>query len=72
MENKTAAGAYMLNAALAKAGLPTDITVVALPLDEHLTAWRESQVDALVTFDPVLQVLRAKARRCCLTQRHPQ
>lgn len=31
-----------------------------LPLDEHLTAWRESQVDALVTFDPVLQVLRGE------------
>lgn len=65
---QTAVGAYMLNAALAKAGLrTTDITVVPLPLDEHLTAWRESQVDALVTFDPVLQVLRGKARRCCLT-----
>ena len=51
----------MLNAALANAGLrTTDITVVPLPLDEHLTAWRESQVDALVTFDPVLQVLRGE------------
>ena len=58
---QTAVGAYMLNAALAKAGLrTTDITVVPLPLDEHLTAWRESQVDALVTFDPVLQVLRGE------------
>ena len=46
-------------------GCAPDITVVPLPLDEHLTAWRESQVDARVTFDPVLQVLRGEARRCC-------
>lgn len=57
---QTAVGAYMLHAALSKAGLrSTDITVVPLPLDEHLPAWREGQVDALVTFDPVLQVLRS-------------
>lgn len=56
---QTAVGAYMLQAALDKAGLKsTDITVVPLPLDEHLPAWRENRVDALVTFDPVLQVLR--------------
>lgn len=56
---QTAVGAYMLHAALEKAGLrSSDITVVPLPLDEHLAAWRDGQVDALVTFDPVLQILR--------------
>jgi NitT/TauT family transport system substrate-binding protein len=58
---QTAVGAYMLNAALGKAGLRSgDITVVPLPLDEHLAAWREGHVDALVTFDPVLQGLRGR------------
>ena len=57
---QTAVGAYMLNAALAKAGLRTTDITSAPALDEHLTAWRESQVDALVTFDPVLQVLRGE------------
>lgn len=58
---QTAVGAYMLHAALEKAGLRSgDITVVPLPLDEHLSAWRDGEVDALVTFDPLLQVLRGR------------
>ena len=31
--------------------------IVALPIDEHLGAWRSGQVDALVTFDPIRQAL---------------
>lgn len=61
---QTAVGAYMLHAALGKAGLrSTDITVIPLPLDEHLSAWKDRQVDALVTFDPVLQVLRGSGAK---------
>lgn len=67
---QTAVGAYMLQAALRKAGLASaDITVVPLPMDEHLSAWRDGRVDALVTFDPVLQVLRGSGAKVLFDSR---
>lgn len=58
---QTAVGAYMLHAALSSAGLtPQDIHIIPLPLDEHVVAWENQQVDALITFDPVRQKLHAQ------------
>ena len=55
---QTAVGAYMLQAALEQAGMQaSDVSVVPLPLDEHLSAWHGRRVDAVVTFDPVRQTL---------------
>jgi len=55
---QTAVGAYMLQAALQQAGMQaSEVSVVPLPLDEHLAAWRNRHVDAVVTFDPVRQML---------------
>ena len=49
-----AVGAVMLDAALRAAALSsTDIHLVPLTVDEHLAAWRDKKVDALVTFEPV-------------------
>ncbi len=55
---QTAVGAYMLDAALQRAQLTTkDITIVPIPLDEHVAAWRNRSVDAVVTFEPARQTL---------------
>ena len=55
---QTAVGAYMLQAALEQAGMQaSDVSVLPLPLDEHLSAWHGRRVDAVVTFDPVRQTL---------------
>ncbi len=55
---QSAVGAYMLDAALQEAGLgATDITIVPLPVDEHLAAWDSQAIDAVVSFDPVRQRL---------------
>ena len=55
---QTAVGAYMLQGALQQAGLKVgEVTVVPLPIDEHVAAWRSGSVDALVTFDPARHVL---------------
>lgn len=50
----SAVGAITLDAALQAAGLRSpEISLVPLNVDEHLSAWRDGRVDALVTFDPV-------------------
>ena len=55
-----ALGAYMLTRSLQQAGLTTkDVTPVYLPIDKHLSAYQDGQVDAVVTFDPVRTKLLA-------------
>ncbi|MBS7350013.1 MAG: ABC transporter substrate-binding protein [Comamonas sp.] len=55
---QTASGAYMLQAFLEQAKLPTGAVEIApLSADEHLRAWRQHQVDILVSADPVRQTL---------------
>lgn len=55
---QTALGAYMLQALLTHAKLKArQVEIVPLPADEHLPAWRNGEVDALVTFDPMRQTL---------------
>lgn len=61
---QTAVGAYLLQGALQKAGVPVShVNVVPLPIDEHVAAWRSGSVDALVTFDPARQTLLREGGR---------
>ncbi len=72
---QTAVGAYLLSSFLARTGLElAEIKIVSLPLDEHLPAWKSQKVDALITFDPVLQaVLKQNGRgRIGCAQRSPR
>ncbi|WRH66519.1 MAG: ABC transporter substrate-binding protein [Planktothrix sp. GU0601_MAG3] len=56
----TALGAYMLSRGLDKAGLSLqDITVVSLDYSEHEAAFKQGEVDAVVTFEPVRSNLLA-------------
>lgn len=60
----SATGALMLDAALQAGGLtPADVRMVPLAFDEHATALRNSQVDAVVTFDPARSQLLADGAR---------
>ena len=56
-----ALGALMLRKLIQVAGLePSAVTVVPVPSDGHKRAWREGQVDALITYEPIASVLRAE------------
>lgn len=55
---QTAVGAYLLDAALRRAGLSAaDVTLVPLPVDAHVGAFESGEIDAVVTFDPARQAL---------------
>jgi NitT/TauT family transport system substrate-binding protein len=57
---QTGVGALMLDAALKQASLTaSDIQVVNLTLDQHLKAFRNKQIDALVSFEPVASQIEA-------------
>ncbi|HQN64453.1 MAG TPA: ABC transporter substrate-binding protein [Methylophilus sp.] len=50
-----AVGAIMLDAALQEGKLiANDVTIVPLSFDEHLATWQKGDVDALVTFEPII------------------
>lgn len=50
----SALGAVMLQACLETAGLqPKDLRIIDMGIDRHAAAFREAQVDAVVTFEPV-------------------
>lgn len=55
---QSAVGALMLAEVLRKAELTAhDVTPIPLGFDEHLRAWRQHQVDVLITFEPTLTQL---------------
>ncbi len=62
---QTGVGALMLDATLHHAGLGVgDVQVVGLTVDRHLSAFRDGQVDAVVTFEPIAsQVAAAGGQR---------
>ena len=65
-----AVGAYMLKRALEKHGMSArDITVVALPADRHVEAFRSGEVDAVVTFEPARSELLAAGGHELFTSR---
>lgn len=56
----TALGALMLSRALERGGLePAQVVVVPLNANEHLQAWLGDQVDAVITYEPMLTQLAA-------------
>lgn len=58
---QSAVGALMLHKALETAGLkPADVTVVQVTPDQHLQAWHQDKVDALITFEPISSQLKAE------------
>jgi NitT/TauT family transport system substrate-binding protein len=51
---QTGVGALMLDAAMKQAGLARgDIHAISMTADQHLTAFKQGKVDALVTFEPI-------------------
>ncbi len=49
----SAVGAVMLDAALTTAGLSsTDVQLIPMPVNEHVAAYRDGKLDAIVTFEP--------------------
>jgi len=61
---QTAIGAAMLDAALKQAGLTIDqVDIVNLTLDQQLAAFKNKQVDALVSFEPTATQLEAAGAR---------
>ena len=62
---QSAVGAVMLNALLEKSYLSlADINIVYLTVNQHLQAYMDNKVDALVTFEPVrTQLIKAGARQ---------
>lgn len=56
----SATGAVMLDALLTRSGLTLrDVKLVPLTVDQHLRAYQDGQVDALVTYEPVRSRLKA-------------
>lgn len=56
----TAVGALMLQSALNSVALrPQDVQVVPMTVDQHLAAWERDEVDAVVSFEPVVGMLLA-------------
>ena len=68
-----ALGALMLSRLLAAAGLPASaVTLLDLPPDRQLEAWRKGEVDAVVTYEPTASLLmREGARRLFDSRRIP-
>ena len=55
----SALGQYMFNRICEQGGLsPVEMQLVPMPVDEHLKAWKEHQIDAAVNFEPELAHLR--------------
>lgn len=55
----SAVGAMLLDRVLEKAGLTREqVTVVDLPANRHLAAWETGEVDAVVSYEPVVAQLR--------------
>jgi NitT/TauT family transport system substrate-binding protein len=57
----SALGAFMLGKVLRAGGLAmADVHIVPLTPDNHLRAWREGMVDALITYEPTASLLLAE------------
>lgn len=70
---ESAVGAVMLDAVLEEAGLKTDeVKSVYMTVNEHLQAYKDGKVDALVTFEPVrTQLLKQGAKQVYDSSRIP-
>lgn len=58
---KSSVGEIMLAEILREAGLTKqDVTIVALPINQHLAAWQNHQLDAVITYEPVATQIMAQ------------
>ena len=56
-----AVGSIMLDQLLKKAGITAkDIEVLDLPVDQHVGAWQDDTVNAVITYEPVSSILQAQ------------
>ncbi|MCL7744009.1 ABC transporter substrate-binding protein [Guyparkeria hydrothermalis] len=63
-------GEMLLDRVLARAGLDWgDVTIVNRSVDQHLNAWREDELDAVVSYEPVASRLRAAGARQLIDSR---
>jgi NitT/TauT family transport system substrate-binding protein len=54
-----ALGALVLSKVLEKGGLQISaVTVVDLPVDKQLAAWRKNEIDAVITYEPVAALIQ--------------
>jgi NitT/TauT family transport system substrate-binding protein len=61
---QTGVGALMLDAALKRTSLTAaDVQVISLTVDQHLAAFNNHEVDALVTFEPIASQVEAAGGR---------
>lgn len=60
----SAVGSYMLHKSLQRAGLSKkDVEIIPLAVNEHLRAYKENRVDAVITFEPIrAQLLKLGAK----------
>ncbi|MFM6210621.1 ABC transporter substrate-binding protein [Planktothrix sp.] len=66
----TALGGYILSRALDQVGLSVeDITVVSLGYSEHEAAFKQGEIDAIVTFEPVRSKLMATGAKVLFDSR---
>lgn len=66
----TVLGTLLLTMALERAGMTTqDITLHHLPHERHEAAWRQGEIDALITYEPVAGRLVARGARLLLSTR---
>ncbi|AHE97988.1 nitrate ABC transporter substrate-binding protein [Thioalkalivibrio paradoxus ARh 1] len=58
---RSALGALVLHMLLDAAGLPRSaVEVVPMTYDHHLEAWHSGEIDALITFEPIVSQLRSE------------
>jgi NitT/TauT family transport system substrate-binding protein len=61
---RNAVGALVLDRLLAEAGLAADaLTLIDLPVDRQLAAWREGRLDALITYEPTASLVQREGAR---------
>lgn len=66
----TALGALMLDRLLSRAGLgKNEVKIISVTPEGHLEAWRQHQLDALVTYEPTAGRLLAEGARRLLDSR---
>lgn len=66
----TALGALMLKKLLERAGLNrNDVEVVHFDVDEHVRAWADARLDALITYEPTSSRLQAAGAGCIFDSR---
>lgn len=57
---QTALGAFMLHRVLEAAKIrPQELTILSVTWDQHVAAWRDGRIDAVITYEPVATKIEA-------------